>query len=218
MVKKVVMAVTGLIMVGFLLMHMYGNLKMFQGAEAFNHYAAWLKGDILYPIVPKGAFIWLFRIFLLASVVLHIWAAARLSAWTIGVRGRGYKTFKPAALTYSARTMRWGGVLIGLFIVFHLLQFTVRAITPGFSKDATPYDMFVLSFDQWWMLLLYAVLMVLVCMHIRHGFWSAFATLGVNTSAKSEAVLNGLGIAVAVLLYVGFMVPPLAVFFGGITL
>nr|WP_255621852.1 succinate dehydrogenase cytochrome b subunit [Tessaracoccus sp. OS52] len=217
-VKKVIMAVTGLIMVAFLLMHMYGNLKMFAGAESFDHYAHWLKGDILYPIVPKGWFIWIFRVGLLASVVLHIWAAISLSRQTLSVRGPGYQKFRSQAQTYSARTMRWGGIIVAGFIIFHLLQFTVKVITPGFDPNAGPYEMFVLTFQQWWMVLLYAVLMAVICMHVRHGFWSAFTTLGANSSARSRKWLNWLGIAVAVLLYIGFMLPPVAVLFGWIAI
>lgn len=218
MVKKVIMAVTGLIMIGFLLMHMYGNLKMFSGPESFDGYAHWLKGDIFYPIFPPGTFIWVFRIGLVAAVVLHIWSAASLSRWTLKVRGEKYQQYKRQAATYSARTMRWGGVIVLGFIIFHILQFTVKAITPGFNPDAGPYEMFVLSFQQWWMVLLYAVLMVIICMHVRHGFWSAFATLGVNTSANARKWLNWLGIAVSALLFIGFMLPPVVVLLGGITL
>lgn len=218
MVKKVIMAVTGLIMIGFLLMHMYGNLKMFSGPESFDGYAHWLKGDIFYPIFPEGTFIWVFRIGLVAAVVLHIWSAASLSRWTLKVRGERYQQYKRQAATYSARTMRWGGVIVLGFIIFHLLQFTIKAITPGFDPNAGPYEMFVLSFQQWWMVLLYAVLMVVICMHVRHGFWSAFATLGANTSAKSQKWLNWLGIAVSALLFIGFMLPPVVVLLGGIAL
>lgn len=216
-VKKVIMAVTGLIMIAFLLMHMYGNLKVFAGEEAFDHYAHWLKGDILYPIVPKGWFIWIFRTGLLAALVLHIWAATSLSLRTLSVRGPGYDMFKPQAQTYSARTQRWGSILVGLFIVLHLLQFTVKVIRTGFGSDAGPYEMFVLSFSEWWVFAFYAVLMVLICMHVRHGFWSAFQTLGLNSSLRSRRWLNVLGIGVAVVLYIGFMLPPLAVLIGWVT-
>ena len=212
--KKVIMAVTGLIMIGFLLMHMYGNLKVFYGAEAFDHYAHWLKGDILYPIMPKGTFIWVFRIVMVAAVIGHIWSAASLRGRTAAVRGDKYQVTKRQVQTYSSRTMMWGGILIAGFLVFHLLQFTVKAVTPGFDPSAGPYEMVILSFQQWWMVLLYAVLMVLICMHIRHGFWSAFATLGGNTSPQTRKWLNWLAIFVSVLLYIGFMIMPLAVLIG----
>ena len=210
------MAVTGLIMIAFLLMHMYGNLKAFMGAEAFDPYAHWLKSDILYPILPKGGFIWVFRFGLVAAVVLHIWSAASLSVKTLADRGPKYVNYKRQAQTYSARTMRWGGVIVLAFLIFHLIQFT---IVPGsFGGDAaSPYTMLIASFTQVWMVALYAVCMVLVCMHVRHGFWSAFTTLGANTSANARKWLNILAIIVAVALFVGFMSMPVAVLFGAIS-
>ena len=210
------MAVTGLIMIAFLLMHMYGNLKMFLGAESFNHYAEWLKGEILYPLVPKGWFIWIFRAFMVVSILLHMYAAGSL--WARANRARGTKYVKTKRLqeTYAARTMRVGGVILVLFLVFHLLQFTARVVETGFTSESTPYEMFVLSFQQWWLVLAYALWMVTVCMHIRHGFWSAFATLGANTSATARKWWNIGAWAVAVVLYVGFMIAPVAVLFGAV--
>ena len=206
------MALTGLIMVGFLIMHMYGNLKVFLGADAFNHYAHWLKGDILYPLVPSGTFIWIFRVFLLVAIVAHIWSAAVLTGRAHSARSSKYAVTKRLSQTYAARTMRWGGVIIAAFVVFHLIQFTIIPGSFGGSGDE-PHSMVVASFTQWWMVALYAVCMVLICMHIRHGVWSAFTTLGANTSALARKNLNLLAIVVAVVLYVGFMIMPLAVLF-----
>lgn len=215
------MAVTGLIMIGFLLMHMYGNLKMFLGVEAFDHYAHWLKGatddgGILYPILPAGWFIWIFRFALVLSVILHIWSAASLSRQTLANRGEKYQVSKKKVQTYSSRTMRWGGIIIAAFLIFHLLQFTIvpGSLGTGGSPEGEPHRMVVAGFQQWWMVLVYAICMVLICMHIRHGFWSAFATLGGNMSGKSFRILNILALIVAVVLFVGFMVMPLAVLFG----
>ncbi len=212
------MAVTGLIMIAFLLMHMYGNLKLFLGPEAFDHYAHWLKGatedgGILYPVLPAGWFIWIFRFVLVLSVILHIWSAASLVLATRARQGDKYVTRKTKAQTYSARTMRWGGVIIAVFLVFHLIQFTIIPGSFGGNADE-PHTMVVAGFEQWWMVALYAVAMVLVVMHVRHGFWSAFTTLGGNTSSRAASVLNGLAWIVAVVLYVGFMIMPLAVLFG----
>lgn len=211
------MAVTGLIMIGFLLMHMYGNLKMFVGTEAFDHYAHWLKGatddgGILYPIMPAGTFIWVFRFVLVAAVILHIWSAVTLSSKTLANRGDKYQVTKRKAQTYSARTMRWGGIIILAFLIFHLIQFTIIPGSFGGNGDE-PHTMVVAGFQQWWMVLLYAVCMVLICMHIRHGFFSAFTTLGGNTSAGAFKTLNLLAWIVAVVLFIGFMVMPLAVLF-----
>ncbi|GAA4892717.1 succinate dehydrogenase cytochrome b subunit [Tessaracoccus lubricantis] len=217
------MAVTGLIMIAFLLMHMYGNLKMFYTADnfhAFDYYAEWLKGKtpdggILYPIMPAGTFIWVFRFVLLLSVVLHIWSAASLSAKTLAQRGSKYENSKKKVQTYSARTMRWGGVIIAAFLIFHLLQFTIVPGSLGAGGEIEhPHEMVLASFSMWWMVLIYAICMVLIVMHVRHGFWSAFATLGANLSARSRQVLNVLAVIVAAVLFVGFMVMPVAVLIG----
>ena len=129
------MAVTGLAMIAFLLVHMYGNLKMFVSYEAYDHYAHWLKNDLLYPFMPHGQFIWIFRFGLLAAIGLHIWSAATLSRDTIKNRGDKYVNSKRVAQTYSARTMRWGGVIIAAFVVFHLIQFTIVPGSFGGSGD-----------------------------------------------------------------------------------
>lgn len=220
------MAVTGLIMIGFLLMHMYGNLKMFYQADnfaAFDHYAHWLKGKtadggIMYPILPAGTFIWIFRFVLLASVILHIWSAASLSAKTLAQRGDKYANQKKKVQTYSSRTMRWGGVIIAAFVIFHLIQFTIvpGSLGAGGSGDQ-PHRMVLASFSLWWMVVLYTICMILIVMHIRHGFWSAFATLGGNLSAKSRQLLNVLAVIVAAVLFVGFMIMPLSVLIGVIS-
>ena len=133
------MAVTGLVLIVFLLMHMVGNLKMFIGPAAFDHYAEWLKGRrILYPTRSPRRVHLDVPAFLVVCIVAHMY-----SAWTLTVRDRAargpsaYVATKRRAQTYSARTMRWGGVILAGFLVFHLLQFTVKAITPGFAATAT---------------------------------------------------------------------------------
>ncbi|HOA89668.1 MAG TPA: succinate dehydrogenase cytochrome b subunit [Propioniciclava tarda] len=221
---KALMAVTGIILIVFLLMHMVGNLKMFVGADSFNHYAEWLKGmtedgGIAYPILPQGTFIWLFRLVLLACIVAHM-----VSAWQLTVRDRAargdtnYVVTKRRAQTYSARTMRWGGVILAGFLVFHLLQFTVKAITTGFKASDDPYTMFVKSFSgpMSFMVVVYAIWLVSVCMHVRHAVWSSLTTLGLNTSERARGVLNALAMAVAVLLFLGFIAAPLACALGWI--
>ena len=212
------MAITGLVLILFLLMHMVGNLKMFMGAESFNHYAEWLKGEILYPIFPKGSFIWLFRLVLVACIVAHMYSAWVLTVRDRAARGSNYVVTKRRAQTYSARTMRWGGVILAGFLVFHLLQFTVKAITTGFSASDDPYTMFVKSFSgpMSFMVVVYAIWLVSVCMHVRHAVWSSLTTLGLNTSERARGVLNALAMAVAVLLFLGFIAAPLACALGWI--
>jgi len=213
-VFKITMAVTGLFLIVFLLVHAFGNIKVFMGAEEFDHYAEWLKGDILYPLMPSGWFIWIFRTVMLAAIVLHAGSAWHLARKAKAARGSKYVTRTTLQETYAARTMRWGGVILLGFLIFHLLQFTAKLILTGFDKDATPYEMFVGSFSMWWMVLAYGLWMLTVCMHIRHGFWSGFATLGANTSATTRRTLDALSYGIAILLFVGFMAPPVAVLLG----
>jgi succinate dehydrogenase / fumarate reductase cytochrome b subunit len=214
-VKKAVMAVTGLVLITFLLVHMFGNLKIFVGRADYNHYADWLKEDLLYPFLPHGWFIWIFRAVLLVCLVAHIYCAAVV--WGASLHGRGskYVRRKRREQTLSSRLMRWGGITLGLLLLFHLLMFTTGTLTPGFEYELhDPYDMFVGAFNQWWVVAIYAVFMVVVCLHVRHGFWSAFTTLGAHVGPLARAVLNVLAYFVAALLLVGFLLPPLAVLFG----
>jgi succinate dehydrogenase / fumarate reductase cytochrome b subunit len=204
------MAVTGLIMICFLLFHMYGNLKMFMGQESYDHYAEWLKGDILYPIIPQGWFIWLFRAVMLAALALHIWSAVTLWLRANRAAESRYAVTHRLEQTYSSRMMRWGGVILAGLLLWHLYQFTIA------PTDASPYNSVVAAFSQWYFVALYALWLIAVCMHVRHGFWSAFTTLGANTSAKAKAVLNGLAWIVAILIYGGFIIMPAAVLFGWI--
>ncbi len=213
---KAMMAITGLILIGFLLVHMYGNLKMFLGATAFNEYAEWLKGDILHPLIPTGWFIWIFRAFMVAAIALHIYSDATLWRRAKAANPTAYSAKKTLAQTYSARTMRWGGIILLGLLIFHLAQFTVKAALVSSPANATPYNMVIAEFSVWWLVVVYALWLVTVCMHVRHGMWSAFATLGANTSAKARVVLNGCAWAVALILYIGFMIMPVAVLFGWI--
>lgn len=208
------MAITGLVLIAFLLVHMYGNLKMFLGAEDFNFYAEWLKGDILHPLIPTGWFIWIFRFVMLGAIVLHMFSAITLWLRAKEANPSTYEAKKTLAQTYSARTMRWGGIILAGGLIFHLAQFTARATLVSAPADASPYDMVIAEFGNWWLVVAYGIWMVAVCMHVRHGFWSAFTTLGANTSPKARVVLNGCAWVAAILLYIGFMIMPVAVLTG----
>lgn len=212
------MAVTGLIFVLFVLFHMYGNLKMLMGQEAFDHYAHFLQEDLLYPILPHKGGVWLLRLCLLLALVLHVWAA--ISTWMRGVAARGpeqYKVKKGSKKSYlhgSATTMRWAGLFLLFFIVFHLLQFTVvKFDVGGNATDGSPYSLVVSSFSIWWVWLIYLVAMIFLALHVNHGVFSALATLGLERSGREKGfkVLSGI---CALALLVGFMLPPTAILFG----
>lgn len=224
---KVLMACTGLIIILFLLVHMYGNLKMFMGADAYNHYAHWLKGmsedgGILYPLIPSGGVVWIERIGLLLCAVLHIYSAVTL--WSRGHKARGSEHYKVntgekvrAGKTYQAMVMRYGGLLIVVWLVFHLLQFTALKVTPGGGyTEADPYSNMITAFNIWWVWAFYLLAMIAIGLHLRHGVFSALATLGLLTRTR-EYGFKLVGDLVAILLVVGFMAPPTAILFGAIT-
>jgi succinate dehydrogenase / fumarate reductase, cytochrome b subunit len=209
--KKAVMAVSGIIMVLYLIAHMIGNLKAFTGRESFNHYSGWIR-TIGEPALPAQTTLWIIRVVLLVAVVAHIWAA--ISLWRQAKRARphGYVTKKAVAQSYASRTMRWGGVIIALFIVYHLLDMTYGAANPA-GPDATPYDRLVASFQNPIATTVYVVALILLGMHLRHGIWSATQTLG-QSNRRRERTVNAFAIVFATLLIAGYLVVPAAVVFG----
>ncbi|MSS83765.1 succinate dehydrogenase cytochrome b subunit [Actinomycetaceae bacterium WB03_NA08] len=212
---KQLMAISGLVFVLFLLFHSYGNLKMFLGPDAYNHYAEWLKTDMLYPILPKGGFIWLFRTVLLLLILIHIIAAFIVWFHAKKARRNGYVVKKSAVDAYAARTMRLSGVALIFLIFFHILHFTTKTVKTGFTAEATPYQMMVDSFQNPWVFILYLVFVALVTSHVGHGFWSAFQTMGwVRANTRTFMVwLSGL---IATIIFVMFMITPLAITVGWI--
>ena len=215
------MAVSGLIGVGFLIVHMYGNLKIFLGPEYFNEYAAGLR-ELGGPIFGHTHLLWIARVVLLGAVLAHIWAAYELTRQDIGGRPRAnrYGQKKSIAATYASRTMRWGGVILLLFIIFHMLHFTLGLVGYGageYQPEANgqfyAYQNVINGFRFWPATIFYIVAMVMLGLHLYHGFWSAFQTLGLN-SYKSNTALRALALLVSAGLTVGFVLVPLAVMFG----
>jgi succinate dehydrogenase / fumarate reductase, cytochrome b subunit len=214
---KALMAVTGLILIGYLLAHMYGNLKIFAGAEAFNEYAHHLRA-LGEPLLPHTGALWIIRVVLLISVLGHMYAAFNL--WSRAHKARGgtrryysNKSRTGVQRTYASFTLRWGGVVILLFVIYHLLHLTWNIIHPG-GAAAEPYDRVVNGFQIWSVVLAYTIAMIAVGFHVRHGTWSALTTLGANTSSLARRRLNVLAYAVAGVVTVGFLLPPFAILFG----
>jgi len=212
--KKIVMAVTGVIMVCFVVAHMFGNLKIFIGAGEFDAYSRFLR-DVGSPALGQGGLLWLVRVGLLVSVVLHVTAAVQLTQMSWTARPIGYDTRRTIETTFSARTMRWGGVALALFVIFHILHFTVGAIgfRPGQFQHGAVYHNVVIGFSGWPIALLYIVAMAALCLHLDHGTWSVFQTLGWNT-AQNTRPLKMLSRIVALVLFVGFVSVPVAVLAG----
>lgn len=215
--QKVLMALTGLIWIGFLVLHMWGNTKAFWGPETFDNYAHHLRifGE---PILEEGQFLMAFRLITVAALLTHIYLAVRLSVRNYVSRGSDrYAVKRSVQANAAALTMKWGGLAIAIFILFHLMQFTwgVTAVLPEFDR-ATPYANMVTAFQFWPNVVLYLLALVALGMHLYHGAWSMFQTLGWN-SFRSTGPLNLLALAIALIVSVGFALVPLAVVFGIIT-
>jgi succinate dehydrogenase / fumarate reductase, cytochrome b subunit len=157
------MAVTGLIMVAYLLLHMLGNLKIFFGPQDLDGYARWLR-TIGEPVLHGSWFLWLERVVLSAALVLHVTAAAQLSRRDRRARPRRYAHRLRARATYATRTMRWGGIIIALFLIWHLLDLSFGLVNPHF-EEGRPYQNVVVDFQVWWINLIYIVAVVLVGLH-----------------------------------------------------
>jgi succinate dehydrogenase / fumarate reductase cytochrome b subunit len=205
------MAVSGIIMVLYLIAHMIGNLKAFAGPETFNHYSAWLR-TIGQPAVPAQTVLWIIRLVLVVAVVAHMWAA--FSLWRQARRARPvrYVTKKPVQQSYASRTLRWGGVIILLFIIWHILDLTFGAVNYA-GHDSTPYERLIASFTNPFVTAFYVVALVLLGMHLRHGLWSATQTLG-QSNKRRERGLNVFATVFAVVLIGGFLLIPFSVLFG----
>lgn len=174
--KKAVMAVSGIVLFGYVLLHMLGNLKLYLGPESLNHYAEWLR-EVGVPLLPHEGALWIVRGVLLVAVVAHVWAAWQVSRASWRARPRSYEKVDRVQLDYAARTMRWGGVVILLFVVYHLLHFTTgQAHTDFVSGDV--YHNVVAGFSVPWVSAVYVVANLLLGLHLYHGLWSMFQSLG----------------------------------------
>ena len=176
--KKQVMAVTGLLLFGFVGVHMFGNLKVYEGPEVYNGYAKALR-TIGYPIVPESGVLWVLRVVLLVAVVLHIHSAWSTTRQSAAARPQRYARRDSVQMSYAERTMRYGGVIILLFVLYHLAHFTFgwRAVHPDFVHG-DPYHNFVVGFSVWWAALIYLVAQVFLGFHLYHGLWSMFQSIG----------------------------------------
>lgn len=211
---KTLMAVTGLLFVLFVVAHMYGNLKILDSRAAFDEYAHHLRvlGE---PMLPYGGFLWVFRIVLILAVLGHAYAAFTLWKRNTAARGKSkYVVKKAVKASLASKTMRWGGVALLLFVVFHILHFTANVIRPDGGDYPSPAERYVSSFELWWVALIYLLAMIALSLHLMHGVWSMCATLGWNHTKKSEAIARGVALAIALIVGIGFMLPPLMILFG----
>jgi succinate dehydrogenase cytochrome b subunit len=212
--KKIVMAVTGAVLILFVIAHMVGNLKIFSGQEEINAYSRFLR-EVGWPELGYGQLLWLVRIVLLTCAFLHITAAIQLTRMNWQARPVGYETKKDVETTWGALTMRWGGLLLAVFIVFHLLHFTggVVGFQPGQFEHLMVYQNVVAGFSVWPVSLFYIVAMGALCLHLDHGIWSMFQTLGWATVQNTKS-LRTFSRIVAITIFAGFISVPISVLAG----
>ena len=209
--KKVVMAVSGVVLLGFVLGHMVGNLKVFQGPEHFDAYAEGLR-TVGAPLFGRGQLLWAVRVVLLLAVVLHIAAAWAVTRASWAARPQEYRALQLVETTYAARTMRWGAVIILLFVIFHLLDLTFGRVNPSFLPG-DPYHNVIATFGRVPVALGYVVAMGALCLHLYHGIESACQTLGLNHPRYNRwrgPIALGFSLVVAG----GFIAVPVAVLAG----
>lgn len=210
--KKAIMAVTGLFYIGFVLIHMYGNVKVFFGAQYFNEYAEGLR-SFGAPLLGHLHFLYIMRFLLIAAIGLHIWAAVSLTRQAQSARQTKYSTVRRQEANYASLTMRWGGVAIFLFLIYHLAHFTWGI--PVIHANFTPGDAYgnlVYGFQNPLNVLLYLVALTALGFHLYHGTWSMFQTFGLLNRDTTNSV-RGLALILALLIPIGFAVVPLAVMF-----
>lgn len=203
--KKAVMAVTGLIMVAYLVTHVLANLLVFQGPEKINAYSKFLHGT--------GGALWAARLVLLAAVVLHVAAAIQLTGRRRGARPVGYAAGRePQVSTVASRTIRWGGALILVFLVYHIMHFTLGTVHAQFV-EGDPYHNVATGFGNPLVVGFYEIAMAAVGLHLYHGIWSSGRSLGVSAPSP-RPLRRQLALALSVIVWAGFTVIPLAVYAG----
>jgi succinate dehydrogenase / fumarate reductase, cytochrome b subunit len=204
--KKIVMAVTGAIGVGYLIGHLAGNLLVFRGQAKIDAYAAFLKSN--------PGLLWSARAILLLAVILHIIAALQLARMSQKSRPIAYKRWQAVGSDFASRTMRWTGPLVGIFIIYHLLHFTTGTIHPDFHEGEV-YHNITSGFRVWYGSAFYIIAMLALLTHLYHGAWSMFQSLGLN-HPKYNRLVRTLATIVTVVIVIGFSSIPLAVLLGWI--
>ncbi len=209
--KKAVMAVTGVILFGWIFLHMVGNLKLYLGPEHMNEYAHWLQ-TLGSPAIPNKGMLWISRIVLLVAVVFHIHSAVALTIMNRKARPVGYRDRDYLAATYAARTMRWGGLIILLFVIYHLLHLTTGQAHRDFIEN-DPYHNVVSGFQVWWVSAFYIIANLALGFHLFHGLWSMFNSLGL-THARFNPWRRNFATAFAIIITAANISFPLAVLTG----
>ena len=202
--KKIVMALTGAIGVGYLVAHVSGNLLVFAGPEKINTYAALLKSN--------PGLLWTARTILIVAVLLHIIAAYQLARTSQKSRPISYKRWRAVGSDFASRTMRWTGPLVGLFIVYHLLHFTLGTVHPNFD-ERNVYHNVISGFQVWYVSAIYIIAMLALSLHLYHGAWSMFQSVGLN-HPKYNRLVRAFTTIITIVVVLGFISIPVAVLLG----
>ena len=215
--KKYVMAISGIAMMGFVLFHMIGNLKMYMGAESLNHYAEFLK-ELLYPIAPKGVVLWILRGGLITMLLLHLhaaWSLTRLNRFARAVKYQGPRDYQVAK--FASRTMRWTGIIVLSYLIWHILDLTLGVVnttgTNGEFVKGEVYQNVLNSLNRPVVAAFYVIANVLLGIHLFHGAWSIFQSLGWN-NPRFNTWRRGFATAFATIVVVGNVSFPIAVIAG----
>ena len=213
---KLLMAASGVIFILFVLAHMAGNLWALAGHDAFNNYAHHLRvlGE---PMLPHEGALWILRLGLILSLVVHVYCAVVLWRRAARARTTKYVMKKDTGATRASLMMRWGGVTILVFLIWHLLNFTIGKVNISGGPTNDPYDLLVDTFDIWWMTLIYLVAMAMLGAHLHHGIWSSMQTLGFTNSLRQRNLAKRVGFVLAVIIAGGFSLVPIFVLAGVIT-
>jgi succinate dehydrogenase / fumarate reductase cytochrome b subunit len=204
--KKVVMAVTGAIMFAFIIGHLLGNLLVFGGPDAINSYARFLHFD--------NSLLWIVRSILIVSVVLHIVATVQLALRNKRARPVGYSRKEAINSSYASRTMYWSGPIVLAFIIFHLLQFTAGYIHPEAAFIAGDvYHNLVSGFQVWWVAAWYVIAIGLLGLHLRHGLWSMFQSVGL-AHPEHTLTMKRAALVIATLIVLGYISIPISILAG----
>jgi succinate dehydrogenase / fumarate reductase, cytochrome b subunit len=213
--KKYAMAISGIVLMGYVFAHMVGNLKLYEGAEAVNNYGEWLR-VIAYPALPNQGALWGMRLILLLAAVVHVHAAWSLTRMNRRARPDKYESKRDyVAADFAGRTMRWTGVIILLFVLFHLADLTFGTANPDFEYGDV-YGNVVASFSQPVVAAIYVVANLALGLHLYHGVWSLFQTMGWN-NRRFNHWRRYLAIGFAAVVVAGNVSFPIAVLTGVIS-
>ncbi len=215
--KKAIVAVTGLIMLGFLVGHVAGNLKIFvpdpePGVRDIDAYAEFLR-SMGEPLLPRQGALWATRAVLLVSLVLHVVCVAQLVRCNRAARPVGYSKVRYKQATLPARLMMLSGLVVLAYVIFHVLHFTTGTIDPASFEEGAVYANLYRAFDGWPFVVLYVACMAFVSFHLYHAAWSAFQTFGLDNPDRNRG-LRLFALVLAVLIFAGFVTVPLSFWAG----